>query len=203
MDETDIFVDNTNSSLAVPHRENSLRQRNMRMLTHARLPGTKAILIREIPKQSVWKPRAMGGPSRSTFFPDRRLLRQASVNRRARSDGFNLDSSGHPNASESLPLLPDIDDVLEVVRDSQQKVSDEQRLSIHLSNEKEQLESSVAVVDLSPELSPLSMQTSSKTIASPDSVRSKPLPAYVPPQEMSRRSSRARASRSGTFTDNN
>ena len=197
VDETDIFVDNTNSLLAVPHRESSLRQRKKRMLAHARVPGTRAILIREIPKQSVWKPIDISNDaSKSTFFPDRKLFRQAS--RRTRSDGFNLNS----NATESCPLLPDIDNVFEEVRNTQKGV--DPHLSIHLSNvENEQLDTSIPAMDLSSELSSSSvLHSPSKSKGTPDSVRSKPLPAYVPPQEISRRASRARASRSGGMTDN-
>lgn len=196
MDETDIFVDNTNSSLAIPHRENSLRQRKKRMLAHSRLPGTKAILIREIPKQSVWKPQVTENEEpKSTLFPGQRVLRQASINRRARSDGFNLTRR---DATESCPLLSDIDEV----RSNQLEMGEEAHLSISLSDtEKELLDSSsVPAIDLSSELSSSSaVHTPSKAKASPHSVRSKPLPAYVPSQDISRRSSRARASHSGAI----
>lgn len=198
-------MDNTNRALAVPHRENSLRQSKKRMLTHARLPGTKAILIREIPKQSVWKPRPPSNDAhKSTFFPDRKLLRQASINRRARSDGFNLDSGSLQGATESCPLLPDIDNALDEVRNNQGGTGDEHHMSIHMSNaEKEDIESGVPAIDLarSTELSsPSISHISPKTKGAPDSVRSKPLPNYVPLDtqgQLSRRSSRVkRASRS-------
>eukprot|EP00171_Calliarthron_tuberculosum_P003689 IDg3689t1 len=166
LDETDVFVDNTNTSLALPRREMS-RMHNASVVTQARLPGTKAILLREIPTQSVWKPRSDGDPvrTRTPSGTPHPLVRVTSANRRARSDGFNLMRG---NVGESLPLLPNLPPVEE-----EHEAPSLLRLTPSVHPTSPVLLSAFTADQENPD-SPTSKRST------PGSVRSRPLPTYVP-----------------------
>lgn len=167
LDETDVFVDNTNTSLALPRRE----KHSASVVTQARVPGTKAILLREIPTQSVWKPRSEHDSARTPSGTSHPLVRVTSANRRARSDGFNLMRG---TVNESLPLLPSLPPVDEELEPPSllrltPSAHTQASPSISMSGI-----TGVIPVDLENPESPVGKRTT------PGSVRSRPLPTYVP-----------------------
>ncbi len=95
VDETDVYVDNTNFLSAKRQRDLALIKRNSTVVTHSRLPGTCAILLRQIPALSSLKKNLASTTSNA-------IRRTPSYNRRARSDGFTLQRAG---PAESAPLL--------------------------------------------------------------------------------------------------
>lgn len=162
LDETDVFVDNTNTHLALPHREKS-RALHTRVVTQARLPGTKAILLREIPKQAVLKPTPTAP---TTPHP---LVRATSAGRRAHSDTYDV---SRRRASETAPLLAEENAavLLHPPTHPSSPVASENALPSFIS----------------PENSSQPMGINSN----PASVRSRPLPVYVPKDAQSRLSRR-------------
>jgi len=189
LDETDQYTDNNNTTLARPQRENILRKKAKRVVTHARLPGTSAILIREVPAAAVLAP---GNPNASTtFFPDRPEM-----------DVLGRGGSNGP--SESMPLLP-------LPRETQSDLSYQQ------SHSKSKRSSAGAELVLPIETPTVTMEdigldargepstadtfeadTAYHSVGSSvqEAVRSRPLPTYIPqdPQDSMSRRARAKSS---------
>lgn len=180
LDETDELVDmNDTESLARPQREKSLR-RHARVLTHSRIPGTKAILIRELPAPVKKKRDTTSSRAPATFFPER-----PPHSRRTLSEGFNPDLLDRaPSPTESLPLLPSLGQEL-----SNSGPTRTDYMGMHISNvdlemgEGNPVEGEEVVSPMDTVIQP------SKPKSSSESVRNRPLPDYVP-QESQRKMTR-------------
>lgn len=95
VDETDVFVDNTNTSSATRQRElDRIARVNITPTMVSRVPGTRAILFREVPKPYLAGSGAVGsGP----------LSKAGSYSRRTQSESFAHLRGNNP--AESAPLL--------------------------------------------------------------------------------------------------